>query len=91
MTSLQVNCLHGMVMIKSSFLDYSNIKSMYKTGDGCCIQTEHYINEVKALDICNKIADLCYQLEDVQKTGGYDDKAGKKVGGKWKVTLKKVV
>lgn len=64
---IQVNCVMGMVMIDSDLLAYSNIRNMYKNGDGHGTQVNFPLDEKEAQRICSKIADLCYELEDLHK------------------------
>lgn len=65
--AIKLTAQTGMVNIDASEIAYSDIRNMYKTGDGCGLQLskrlEHKRGEI--FDICEKIADHIYELQDV--------------------------
>jgi len=54
-----------MVNIDSSDIAYSNIKGMYKNGDGIGLQLNEKANRTRISAVCNGIADKLYQLEEL--------------------------
>ena len=67
MNKIKVIIMDGMVNIESNDVNYSNIRNMYKTGNGEGVQiTEKLENkEDEIIDICSSISEKIYKLQDI--------------------------
>lgn len=60
-------CIKGMVNIDCPEMAYSNIKNMYKDGDGTGIQVdeEHVGKEKELMANCDKAAKALYRMHEL--------------------------
>ncbi len=67
---MNVTVIDGMVNIDGSNIAYSNIRSMYKTGNGHGLQlnSKQEQKRPEILELCQKIADLSYELFELGKS-----------------------
>jgi len=64
MTQVKILINDGMVNIQGQNLEYGNIPNYYNSGDGYSLQLNEAqeLQREAILELCNKIADLSYEL-----------------------------
>jgi len=62
---LRIFVFPGMITISGPRIYYGNVKDMYQTGNGSGLQVDEGVDPKTVGPICDKIAELIYQLQEV--------------------------